>query len=158
MKKCTACGRENENGASYCSGCGLPLDRPGPGPAIEQPRKKSHVRAAVAVVIVIILVAVGGLWAFTAHSETVEITVQSDHVLQDVDVTVYVDGKQVSYEGGLGALESFTVTYEYRFPVWTSSEVIEVRAVSTGGGLGSQTDSEYVTATDGGTSAVELIV
>ncbi|MFA6870523.1 MAG: hypothetical protein WCQ63_06050, partial [Methanomethylophilus sp.] len=51
-----------------------------------------------------------------------------------------------------------TSYYTYTFPLTTERKVVEITAVATGGGLGMQTDSEYLTVSDGGHYTVDLVI
>ncbi|MDR3205854.1 MAG: hypothetical protein LBT41_01980 [Candidatus Methanoplasma sp.] len=116
--------------------------------------------AAVAVAIVIILIVVGAAGyfvVFTGNHATVDITVQSTHIIADTDVTVFVDGKNVgTYK--VSNLNNAHITYEYKWSILDDSKIIEVSAISTGGLLGVQTDSRTITVQNGETERVTLLV
>ena len=71
---------------------------------------------------------------------------------------IYVDGEHVA-EGRLSALESqtWTIPYEYAW-MFSGKKDITISATSTGGGLGTQTDSESLLVADGNTYYLTLTV
>ena len=91
--------------------------------------------------------------ASTSHHAYIGWEVDSTHFSYNVEIVVYVDGKQAfTYEGlPPGYYVWNTTYYVYNFPIWVDSKVIEVKAVSFGGGLGTQTDSQTIIVHNGGT-------
>ena len=119
--------------------------------------KSGGAGTAILVVIVVIILIGVGFYAFAGNSANVEINVYSTHVLADTDVTVYVDDKEIgTYH--IDNLSGVSLTYTMRFSGFDDSKIITVKAISTGGYLGSQSDSELVTVYAGKTAHVSLYV
>ncbi|MDR0523156.1 MAG: hypothetical protein LBG62_01860 [Candidatus Methanoplasma sp.] len=114
---------------------------------------------AVAVVILVVIIAAAG-WFFVLNGNhaTVDIKVQSTHIVADTDVTVYVDGDRIG-TWRVDKLGGVRITYDYSWSVLDGdSKIIEVKAVSTGGYLGAQGSSVTVTVHKGGTASATLLV
>jgi len=77
--------------------------------------------------------------------------VVSSHSIYNVDVVVLVDGKQVfSYEKLKPGYYCYnTQYYTYKFLKVLGSKTIEIKAMSFGGSLGSQTSSKTITVYSG---------
>jgi hypothetical protein len=115
-------------------------------------------KAAIAVVVILAIVAAAGYFVvLNGNHATVDITVQSTHILADTDVTVYVDGKNIG-TWQVSNLRSVHVTYDYSWSLFDDAKIIEVKAISTGGYLGAQGDSEMITVYKGGVNKVTLLV
>lgn len=114
--------------------------------------------AAIAVVIILVVVAVAGYFVVLhGNHATLNITVQSTHILADTDVTVYVDGRDIG-TWRIGNLEGGAISYNYSWSIFDDAKIIEVRAVSTGGFWGAQGDSKTITVYKGGTNNVILLI
>lgn len=103
---------------------------------------------AIILVILLVVAAVGYFVATKyGHHSDISIEVYSTHITETVDFTVYIDGDQVySYKGFKpGEGRGTTVPMKYYFSYFDKSRIIEVKAVSTGGGLGPQTDTDTIT-------------
>ncbi len=74
---------------------------------------------------------------------TLTIKVESTHILFDADYDLYVDGKLVK-EWQMSPNHYLQTTYKYRTLITDDSRYIEVKVISTGGGIGSQVDSVRV--------------
>jgi hypothetical protein len=88
---------------------------------------------------------------------TLEINVQSSHILADTDVTVYVDGKDIG-TWRIGNLEGLKITYNYTWSIFDNAKVIQIKAISTGGYLGAQGDSKLITVHSGDNNKVTLLI
>ncbi len=116
---------------------------------------KKGLLIAIVLVIAVVLAAVFGLLAFY-HAGTVSITLTSDHILNTVDVVVTCDGR-VCLQGQLAPLQSSTNDWSVTW-FGASCKTVTVVATSTGGGLGSQTDSASGSLCGGEHAAVFLTV
>ena len=118
-------------------------------------KSMKNVWIAVILAVVVVLAVVFALIAFY-HAGTVQITVTSDHILNTVDVDLVCDGNPC--EGGhLGPLQSLTFDRTFTW-FGASCKTVTVVATSTGGGLGSQTDSASGSLCGGEKAAVFLTV
>jgi len=115
---------------------------------------------AVCVVILVAIVALRLGFEAGERSDgdacTIEIEISSTHVTQTVTVSVYVDGSQVSTTS-LGPMASKEITYHYNVGSANSKTII-VKAVSTGGGLGTVSDSANLSVKGGSSYHVTLDV
>jgi len=126
--------------------CRLPSDRTGGSGAI------------IAVVLILIVAAVGGYFLIlNGNHSTLNINVQSTHLLADTEVTVYVDGHDIG-TWKVGNLGGESIKYDYSWSIFDDEKTIVVKAVSTGGILGEQSDSRTITVHDGGTNTVVLLI
>jgi len=163
--KCPGCGRDIREDARFCEHCGFQI--PGGAqstqtwkPAIAPPpAEKSHAALIVAVVIVALVVILAVVFlavVSTGSSATIVITVNSTHILYSVECRIFVGNSQIA-SGTLdpGHYVSYTHTYH-----WLSSDptTVRVSATSTGGGLGSESDYDDITVSNGGTYTVDLYV
>ena len=122
--------------------------------------RDKKIGVAVVVATVIVVGILGVFFISIGHTAWIEYDVTSTHITEDVDVIVYVDGKEVAVWRNLHPGQEFhnTKYYGYRFSIFDSHKLIEVKAVSTGGGLGSQIDSEKIIVENGGRYTVRLRV
>jgi hypothetical protein len=125
--------------------------------ALSFDRKGSAAGAVVAVVVVLIVVVAGFFLVANGNHATLKINVYSTHILADTEITVYVDGENIGTYA-TDNLTGWTITYDYSFSIFDDSKSIMVRAVSTGGYLGSQSDQEAVIVQDGGVYTISLYV
>ena len=81
-----------------------------------------------------------------ANTAYIGYSVSSNHITESVDVIVYVDGKEVTTYNNLKPGGSFygTYYYAYHYPIWEHAKIITVKAISTGGGFGTQSDSKDI--------------
>lgn len=109
----------------------------------------------IAVIIIIVILAVVFI-AFSRSDATLEIYVNSTHLIFSVSYNLYVDGSLVDSDT-LSAGYYVHYTYAYH---WSSSDstTMTVSATSTGGGFGSESDSKTMTVWDGGSYTVNLYI
>ncbi|MDD4222290.1 MAG: hypothetical protein PHF83_04070 [Candidatus Methanomethylophilus sp.] len=167
VKFCPRCGKET-NGLDVCPYCGWNKDdvtnHEKPTTAYNQAPVKHKSRKVLVIAAVIFALIVAGGIGYVAvesgHHAYIEYKVTSGHIFENVDVTVYVDDTEVGYCDDLepGQTVHSTSYYTYTFPLTTERKVVEITAVATGGGLGMQTDSEYLTVSDGGHYTVDLVI
>lgn len=164
--KCPGCGRDIGEGSRFCEHCGFQI--PGGAqstqpwkPLIAQPpREKSHVALIIGVVIVAIVVILAVVFLtflqFSGSTATLNIYVNSTHILYSISYNVYVDGSLIDSDT---LTPGYYMHYSYTYH-WSSSDstTVTVSASSTGGGLGGESDSKAVTVTDGGTYTINLYV
>ena len=113
---------------------------------------------AVVVLIIIIAAVAGGYFLVLNGSHaTLNINIQSTHLLADTEVTVYVDGHDIG-TWKVGNLGGESIKYDYSWSIFDDEKTIIVKAVSTGGILGEQSDSRTITVRDGGTNTVVLLI
>ena len=122
------------------------------------PSPPKSMRNTWLVIILAVVVVMAVVLAFLAfyHAGTVSITITSDHILNTVDVSVTCDGKPC-FSGQLGPLQSSTDEWTVTW-FGASCKTVTVVATSTGGGLGSQTDSASGSLCGGEKAAVFLTV
>ena len=114
--------------------------------------------AIIAVVLILIIAAVGGyFFVLNGNHATLTINVQSTHILADTDVTVYVDGHDIG-TWKVDNLGGISITYDYSWSIFDEAKIIVIKAVSTGGYLGAQSDSSIITVHSGGTYKVTLLI
>ncbi|MDR3282383.1 MAG: hypothetical protein LBS92_02090 [Candidatus Methanoplasma sp.] len=110
--------------------------------------------AAIAVVAILAIAAVAGYFiVLNGNHATADITVQSNHPLADLDVTVYVDGKDVG-TWHVNGQNSAHISYDYSWSVFDDAKTIEVKAVY----LGVQGDAQTITVCKGGVNNVTLLL
>ena len=111
---------------------------------------------ALIVAIVVILAVVFLAVVSTGSSATIVITVHSTHILYSVECQTFVGNSQIA-SGTLDAGHDVSHTHTYH---WLSSDptTVRVSATSTGGGLGSESDYDDITVSNGGTYTVDLYV
>lgn len=162
-RNCTACGRPIPWDVSFCPHCGWsfvqqsPLGQAAPPTAAPKGMSTGAIVAIVVTVLIVVLVILAVVFfGFTRSSATLHIYVTSTHLLYTVSYNLYVDGSLVDSDT-LGALDTVHYTYTYR---WSSSDPtsVTVSATSTGGGFGSQSDSRFITVSDGGSFTINLYV
>jgi len=116
---------------------------------------------AIILILILIIAAVGyfGATKYGHHSD-ISIEVYSTHITETVDLTVYIDDEQVYSYKGLkpGEGRGTTTPLKYYFSYFDKSRVIEIKAVSTGGALGPQTDSETITVFPNDSHSVKLYI
>jgi hypothetical protein len=109
-----------------------------------------------AVVIVVVIVALAGYFlALNGHHADLHIEVQSTHFPADMEITVYVDGKDIGTYARNNP-SGWDVPYKYTFSIFDDSKSIVVKAVSTDGNLGNQSDQKVVLVKNGSTYSVTL--
>ncbi|MDR3075095.1 MAG: hypothetical protein LBU30_03525 [Candidatus Methanoplasma sp.] len=114
--------------------------------------------AAIAIVIILVIVGIAGYFVVLNGSHaTLDINVQSTHILADTDVTIYVDGQNIG-TWRLDNLGNIKITHDYTWSMFNDTKVIEVKAISTGGYLGAQGDSEIITVHKDGVNKVTLLI
>jgi len=160
--------------AKYCVGCGSPVNEKdrhcikcGRETFDAQPRIHSTSSgtsgakvAAIAIVSLLIVAGVGYYIASNANTAWVCVYVHSTHITQPVEMFAFIDGDQVLHANNVTP-GSYRYTAHYQkvsFPLWNDSTTIEVKAVSQGGGLGSQYDSKIVVVQKGQYYDVHLYV
>ena len=160
-RQCVSCGRTIGWDANHCQHCGhdFRTQRPGPSQLAQPPATKSHTALIIAVVVVVIVVVLAViLLAAMSFESTAAITINihSTHILFSVDCTIYIDNSQIGSRSITPGDYIYT-TYTHH---WTSSgqTTVHVSAVSTGGGLGSQSDYTDLVVSDGGAYVVDLYV
>jgi len=170
---CGKCGTEIVGSNTYCTACGANQNEPEnvaeTGPTItseqliwyyEKDRRDRNAMIAAGVVAAIVIMAGIGYFVSVGNQAYIAWDVESTHFAYNVDVIVYVDGKQVSSWENLKPGQGFynKTYYVYRFSMLDDSKLITVKAVSTGGGIGSQIDSKNIIVKPGGKYTVNLYV
>ena len=113
---------------------------------------------AASIIISLIFIAVAGYFVVqNGHHAELYIHVQSTHILADTEITVYVDGKDIG-TFATGNMNGWDIAYNYPFSLFDDSKSIMVKAVSTGGYLGDQSDQKALLVKNGGTYSVTLYV
>ena len=116
--------------------------------------------AGIVIAFVIILVILAVIFfafpQFSGSTATLNIYVNSTHILYSVSYNVYVAGSLIDSDT---LAPGYQVYYSYTYH-WSSSDptTVTVSATSTGGGFGSESDSKAVMVTDGGTYTINLYV
>lgn len=159
---------ENNDDGKYCKKCGASMDG-GSGPRIPQissrviyveREKKSLAPIALAVVLLLVLCPIGYLLIFEGNTAHYDVYVRSTHISETVDVEVYLNDDKIASWSNLkpGSYYHFQHWQTHRFPVYKDKVNVVFLAKSTGGGLGSVTDSEIVIIEKGGRHTVDLYV
>jgi len=94
-----------------------------------------------------LLIMFGGLaYAVTSNMNNADVTIyiNSTHITRTVEVFIYVDGRQVSHIEEVKPGAQWYYNHRETFPIWKDSTIIEIKAISQGGGLGSQTDTSIL--------------
>jgi hypothetical protein len=131
-----------------------------PGPQIQTGTSTGKIVAAVvivlAIIIVIIIVLALTIPGIVGSKATVNITVYSTHILFSISYNLYADGSLLDSDT-LNA--GYYAQYKYVHD-WPSQgpTAITISATSTGGGLGTTSDSKTITVSDGGTYSVNLYI
>lgn len=145
---CPKCGAVQNKLNWYCNVCGqsfrngemnnvVPYDQQ----TVERLHRRHRNLSIAASVFVVALILVTIMFAPFCQS-TIYVTVSSEHIIASVDYVIYVDGEQVA-EGTLPALTSQTWTVPHKFAwAFSGKADVTISATSTGGGFGTQTDSE----------------
>jgi hypothetical protein len=110
---------------------------------------------ALRALIVVVVVVVAGVIVYIEATGTIDIKVTSDHITQTVSVAVDVNNKQVS---SLTLSPGQSSTFNQVELTGLGCGSYTVAATSTGGGLGSQSDSATPQLCGGGTVSVNLVV
>ncbi|MCK5290896.1 MAG: hypothetical protein KAR39_02640 [Thermoplasmata archaeon] len=124
-------------------------------PPQPQPKSKAGAIIVAIVIVVIVIIAIVALSFFVAGNATLKVTVNSTHILFEVDFEIYIDG-DLKKTGTLSPIQSKT----YTFTVYPGPDchTYDVFASSTGGGFGGQSDSENVNLCGGETKSVVLAI
>ncbi len=170
--RCPHCGAENPGSATFCQNCGVALGTVigpqgqhvmPPMQTVPPPIRKSRAGPYIAVAAVAILAVVIGLVVaavlfsgLTVSTAYMTVNLNSTHVSYDVSYNMYVN-EDLKDSGIIPAGYSMQVTFDYSWgtdsPVW-----ITISATSTGGGIGSESDSDSVMLEPGGTYTVNLYI
>ena len=146
MMFCQKCGAENADDATFCNKCGAAMKAETNNDVvlheIAQARKETNDarKRAILVAIIVILSAVTFVgYSDFGHSAKLSVTVHSLHVTETIDVQITVDGNVVYTFHDLEPdhymwNEKYITVY---FSGFAQSKLITVKAISTGGGLGS---------------------
>ena len=165
-KYCSKCGKEIADDTLYCSQCGKTTsaeesDLKTNTQDKSQKSKSSWLTKTNVIIIAVLVIGFSfGLYVIDqeGHSSELEITVTSTHITEDVDLIVYVDGEEFGHYSNLEPGNSCKITGNFYYSAFDSSKLIEIKAVSVGGGLGSQTDTESIIVEPNGSYAVTLYV
>jgi predicted nucleic acid-binding Zn ribbon protein len=146
--KCPKCGTDALEGAEFCDKCGKRL--------VKKPRSKFLVPFIAIIVVIILILAILALAPI--GTARVIVTVHSDHILNTIHYTVYLNGAERA-SGNLEAGASFThdLSVGLGKGIFEKSTVV-VLATSTGGGLGSVSDQETVSLGNGESVSITLNV
>ena len=171
---CEKCGAPISDGAIYCNRCGSKVSGEVQDPVPVQPsseepqiimmgtvKKTSGKAVAVAIVAMLIIAGIGYYAADNyGHSAGIQMMVHSTHVTETVDVQFYVDGDlKMTYTDLAPGSTCWNVYYfMVNFGILKDSKLITVKAVATGGGLGTTSDSEDIIITDGGRYTIDLYI
>jgi len=168
VKYCRKCDTATPDENEFCGKCGgqdflCPEEQSTkPSRVVYVPSDHGWTKTSAVVVAVMLIVTAGlGLFAVNlVNSAHVSWYVHSTHFAYDVDIVVYINGKQVGTFEDLkpGYYYYPSRYYDYSFPIWDDSAVIEIKAVSYGGGLGSQTDTKTIVVHHNGKYSVDLYV
>lgn len=161
---CPRCGAVQNGLNWYCQVCGQSFRKSKMQnivPYDDQTRERLHRKHRNETIIVSMFI-VAALLFFVMIApfcqSTIYVTVTSEHILASVDYVIYVDGEQVA-EGTLPAMGSQTWTIPYEFAwMFSGKKDITISATSTGGGLGTQTDSEALLVADGNAYYLTLTI
>ena len=113
-------------------------------------------KIAIGVVALVAIIGVGYLALANSSSADVRIEVYSNHLVYDVEVFVYVDGKQIWYEPTVSPGQYLSLDYKAKFR--GDSTTIVIKAVGQGGGLGTNIDSTTLIVQNGQSYLVKLYV
>lgn len=143
---CQKCGAENADDATFCNKCGAAMKAETKDDAvlheIAQARKETNdlKKNAIIIAFVLIVAAVGFVATDNiGHSAQLQVTVHSLHVTETIDVQITVDGKVVHTFHNLEP-DHYMWNAKYikvYFSGFDKSKLITIKAISTGGGLGS---------------------
>ena len=126
---------------------------------LEAHTKKTRRNAIIVFgVLGIIVIALLAVAVMQANSGEVTIRVHSTHAVYDVDVAIYVDGEEIYTFSELSNDTTSWVRHDVKFPLWDTSKTVTIKAVSYGGGLGSQTDEETIIVQKDGRNTVDLYI
>ena len=165
---CQKCGTENPDDATFCNKCGAAMKAvavPTPAPIVSVPeidKKKSY--AGLIVGILILAAILGGAAYYVlsnnGHYAYVAVHVHSTHITETVDVQIIIDDEVVDTYAGLKPGQTYYPEYYFavKFGQFVDSKIITVKVISTGGGLGSVTDSEDVIIQHKGEYTVDLYI
>lgn len=165
-RNCVSCGRAIAWDASLCQYCGhdyrhqqtrgQPVPRTTPSKGTSVGTIVAGIIIAFVIIAVILAVIFFAFPQFSGSTATLNISVNSTHILLSISYNVYVDGSLID-SNTLGPGQYMQYSYTYH---WTSSDptTVTVSATSTGGGFGGESDSKAVTVTDGGTYTINLYV
>ena len=114
-----------------------------------------------AVVAVLFFAAIGGyIVANYGHNAYVSVEITSSHITRTVDVDIYIDGKYQTtwYNITPGSTWYSKYYFNVHFSLFRDAKLVTITAVSTGGGLGQQSDSKTLTVHNGGKYSVFLVI
>ena len=153
---CRSCGAEVNNNAKFCPNCGSKrIDIDAVGNAVAKEDKQSTGKSLLTVVIVIILLSVGvrilievadrGALLDTPlyDTSTLQVRVESTHIIYGANYEVFIDGDSID-EFRLEPGMYYEGTYKFGILRSEPDRYVEVKVISTGGGLGAQADSKSV--------------
>lgn len=132
-----------------------------PAPPLQQPpQSKSALPMVIAVIVIVIIIvaaAVFMLMVMVPHSSaTIIVNIHSTHLLDTVSYNIYFDGVlKASGSVSPGYYMAHTFTYTWQS---ASSTVVMISASSTGGILGTYSDYDTLTVTNGGQYTVDLYI
>ncbi len=171
---CEKCGAQMPDDATFCKQCGNKASADGSQPSTSQPTneepqiimmntvKNRNVKGIAIAIVVLLLIAGAGFYVANnyGHSAGIEMMVHSTHITETVDVQFYVDGELKMTVTDLEPGDTcWNVNYfMVNFGILKDSKLITVKAVATGGGLGTTSDSEDIIITDGGRYTIDLYI
>lgn len=171
---CEKCGAPISDGAIFCNKCGSKVSGDNPTPSPVQPsneepkivmmstvKKTSGKSVAIAIAAILIIAGIGYYVADNyGHSAGIQMKVHSTHLTENVDVQFYVDGElKMTYTDLTPGNTCWNVYYfMVNFGILKDSKLVTVKAVATGGGLGTTSDSEDIIITDGGRYTIDLYI
>ncbi len=153
---CRSCGAEVNNNAKFCPHCGSKrIDMEAVAATSDKSKDASAGTAILMLVIVVILIGFGVKAIITLGQEgafvdtplydnsILTIRVESTHIIYSADYELFIDGDNVeSFRLAPGMY--YEVIYKFSTLVTEPDRFIEIKVISTGGGIGTQSDSAMV--------------
>lgn len=171
---CSKCGALISDGAKYCNRCGSKVSSDATSSVSIKPRaqeseivmmqtvKNTSMKGIAIVIAVIVIIAGVGYYVADnyGHSAGIHMNVHSTHITETVDVQFYVDGElMMTFEGlNPGYVCWNTYYFMVHFGAFDDSKLVTVKAIATGGGLGTTSDSKDIIVTNGGRYTVDLYI
>ncbi|KQM09898.1 hypothetical protein AOA81_06605 [Methanomassiliicoccales archaeon RumEn M2] len=153
---CRSCGKEVDNNTKFCPHCGSKRIDMGSVAAEAQTESGMSLGATLLILAIVVILLGIGIKVFAGAAErgalldtplydtsTIVVRVESTHILYAADYELFIDGDSID-KFRIGPGMYYEGTYKFGFLITEPDRNVVVRVVSTGGGLGMQTDSAII--------------